>query len=188
MEKNIEIKYTKSAEEQLGIFKSDQVKKLEKLIVHFKMYPGAEFIEITGADIQKYTKDFIVRDTSKSQYRYMIVFLYMAMGIGLMAWGLFYQDIAIILDQHPNQIIYIVMGFLMFILGSFLVLFIKNREKERIIDVENNGDYTKYTKELINLIEEQRKQQEYINIFQHKLEELQKQLLEASRPDSVRLK
>ena len=61
MKTKIDISYTSSAQEQLKVFQEQQVKKLEKLIFDSKAYPGIDSIEITGSDVQNFTKYFVVR-------------------------------------------------------------------------------------------------------------------------------
>ena len=70
----------------------DQVKKLEDLIVENKKFPGADFIEITASDIQEEARKFTYRKPAiKSELRYLVIYAYFVIGIGLMLFGFLYQ-------------------------------------------------------------------------------------------------
>lgn len=131
MERKLETRYTKSALEQLELFKKQQVNLLEDKIISSKAYPGAEFIEITGADIQESSKDFIVKSTTpKSKLKYLIIYLYFIIGLGLMLFGFFYQDLMNIINNQPKQGLYILMGLTMTVLSGILLVYTRYRENK----------------------------------------------------------
>ena len=161
MERKIETRYTDSALEQLEKFKFNQLKMLKERIVADKSYPGADFIEITGADIQDYSKDIVTtRPKSKSSLKYLIIYIYFIIGLGLMLFGLFYNDLMEIINNQPKQAIYILTGLVMTILSGILLFYTRYRErrvelilreKERFLD-QNRKSLEEYLKVLENEI------------------------------------
>lgn len=126
------IKYTTAAIQQIEKFKLEQAKKLEQLIVENKKFPGSDFIEITASDIQEEAKRFLYQKPKlKSDLRYLLVYAYFIIGIGLMLFGFFYEEIINIWFYHPEQALYIITGFFMTVMSGFLFRFVKNKEKRR---------------------------------------------------------
>ncbi len=164
MEKN-SIKYTTAAIEQLEKFKQDQVNKLEELIVETKKFPGAEFIEITASDIQEEAKKFTYRKaTLKKEVRYLVVYSYLIIGIGLMIFGFLYQDLINIWKNQPKQGLYILMGFTMTLMSGILFYYLRLRERKTLDDYKRYSESLKITEksyidELLKRINEERNQQ-----------------------------
>lgn len=126
------IKYTNAALEQLEKFKLDQAKKLEDLIIESKRFPGADFIEITASDIQEEARRFTYHKPAlKNQVRYLIIYVYFVIGIGLMLFGFLYQDIINIWQNQPKQGLFILMGFTMTVMSGILFFYIRYRERIR---------------------------------------------------------
>jgi hypothetical protein len=168
MDKKIETRYTNAAYEQLQKFKQQQVDILEDKIISSKSYPGAEFIEVTGADIQEFSKDFIVKKSiSKSNLRYLIVYLYFVIGIGLLTFGIFYNELIEIFYNQPKQAIYIITGLTMSLVSVILMFYIKYREKR--IDEIRKDSFKKEKMppyeldELIKIMEERKKEATHNN-------------------------
>lgn len=161
MEPN-KIKYTKGALEQLEKFKLDQTKKLEDLIVENKRFPGADFIEITASDIQEEGRKFTSpKPALKSKFTYLVIYVYLVIGIGLMLFGFFYQNIIDIWKNHPKQGLYILMGFTMTVMSGILLFYIRYREKIRTDDRRNYVQYPNrvekiYIDEILKNINEDR--------------------------------
>lgn len=156
------IKYTNAALEQLEKFKLDQVKKLEDLIVENKRFPGADFIEITASDIQEEARKFTYRKPEiKNQLRYLVIYTYFVIGIGLMLFGFLYQDIINIWKNQPKQGLYILMGFIMTVMSGILFFYIRYREKIRFDEQSKYVEYLNrsekiYIDELLKNINEDR--------------------------------
>lgn len=140
MERN-NIKYTNAALDQLEKFKQDQVNKLEELIVENKRFPGVDFIEITASDIQEEAKKFTYRKPAlKSELRYLVIYLYLFSGVGLMLFGFLYQDIIDIWQNQPRQGLFILTGFTMALMSGFLFVYIRHREKIKLEEYKRYAD------------------------------------------------
>lgn len=131
MKTKIDISYTSSAQEQLKVFQEQQVKKLEELIFDSKAYPGIDSIEITGSDVQNFTKYFVVRQPyRKKNNTALIVTLYVSLGIIITFIGLLYEDLIRIIQHNPVQLAYIATGVSLIIGGIMMMIVFSKRKKE----------------------------------------------------------
>jgi len=120
MEKPIQIVYTDEAEERLeklmNKFKSD----IEFSIKNMRYIPGDKFIEITGSDIETVSKYFKIISPDKNRSRDFIINLYLILGTLLIIFGFFYNDFRNLLEQNPSQLMLILVGATILLVGVWL--------------------------------------------------------------------
>jgi len=130
MEKPIQIVYTNEAEERLeklmNKFKSD----IEILIKNIRYVPGDKLIEITGSDIEIVSKNFKMISPDKNRNREFIINFYLIFGTILILFGLFYNEFKNLLSQNPIQLMTVLVGASMILVGLWAKLLINRRKSE----------------------------------------------------------
>lgn len=129
-----EIIYTESAIKKLDVIVADFKQKIESDISKFKDYPGEDNIEITAADIENvYNRvRFVRRSGYKSNSIIKIIFpLYFIIGIFIMLFGLFYEEIQYLIHESPTRLAIVLSGFLLSLVSGALYYLMIQKEKER---------------------------------------------------------
>jgi hypothetical protein len=148
------IKYTEAALDQLEKFKVSQAKKLEELIIETKKFPGVDFIEITGADVQETSKNFRhVRTKQQDSIRTYILYMYFITGVILIGFGFFYNQIQYIWYNNPKQLIIIAMGVVMVILSFLLSKYtkyidFKNEQRRKHITLLEDANFEELSRHI----------------------------------------
>lgn len=134
---NKRLNITLKGQEQLEIFKQQQVNVLLDKIVEAKEYPGSEEIEISGNEINEFSKNFIYRDNARMAKRrnslMLISAIYSVVGLFLVILGIYYDSFIYIIKTSPERTALIFTGitiFLVGILAQFFFMFQSRRIKD----------------------------------------------------------
>lgn len=114
MNPDVKIILTDQAAKQLEKYKDSQGNKLIEEIASRKFVPGDDEVEITASDIEKGRSNF-----SRPRLPiFLLIIIYVVLGLFMMFIGYNYDTIkAIILKNDPFQIVLLVMGTALFIMG-----------------------------------------------------------------------
>jgi len=108
------IEYTDAGSKQLKVATDKCAAMLEAYIVERKYVPGDEFIEITGADIEKASQRLSIRrPPSKSMLRRLIILIYAGFGGLLTSAAIFWpylQNIREMFGRDPIRLMFLVSG------------------------------------------------------------------------------
>ncbi len=137
--------YTESANYKIESILEEFKLKIEEDITERKDYPGEEIIEITASDIEKtYSRVRLLRAYSKvSQFSKMtklVIPIYFALGIVVMIYGLFYEDIQEIIKNSPERLMIILGGFIISLTTGTFYLLQKQRDSERKKELNRKND------------------------------------------------
>lgn len=142
--------FTESAKDRLENFHFEINQEIENYFQERKYVPGDDFIEITALDIKEITRRIRIVRPSRTNIKKLIPVLYTTMGVILILFGLFYDQIFIIIRQQPKRLIFIVGGLAMLFVSWFYIYFIRIREKRdesvrTIIEEQQREKFTTQT-------------------------------------------
>ena len=135
---NKKINITSKGQEQLEEFKNQQVNILLNKIVKAKFYPGLEEIEVSGNDINEFSKNFFYRDNLQMARRkrrlMLLASFYTIIGLILALGGFYYDTFMDLLQSSPERAMLIMSGVIIFFIGIFaqLMLLFQSRKYRRI--------------------------------------------------------
>ncbi|MBP5983552.1 MAG: hypothetical protein KAZ91_02775 [Candidatus Fonsibacter sp.] len=138
MEKSII--YTESASKKIESILNNFKQRLEEEIKDSKNYPGEESIEITASDIEEIYERVIIRNKwSKSHARIKMIRLvlpiYFLMGIALVFYGFFRDEIQQLIYKDKSSLMYILIGFIISLTTGAMFYLLKQRESENKRDL-----------------------------------------------------
>ena len=130
--------YTESAKSKLDSVLLSLKQKIEDEIRNSKDYPGEESIEITASDIEKINNNIIFIKPSRPYLKVIkiVLPLYFVMGLAIMFYGLFYEQIQSLLYKNPIRLVYILAGFSFSLLSSVMFVVYRQRDYDRQKEIE----------------------------------------------------
>lgn len=142
MEFNEDVKLTKHAEKQLDSFKEEQVRKLMRLIIADKYYPGLDELEVTSDDIKLYSKQFVTIKNKKSSRLSLIAWIYLIIGIVVVITGFLFDDIREMFFNAPLRLSIVVSGISLILISLYILLRLNsiNEQKKRPVQYTNFWD------------------------------------------------
>ena len=135
---NKEIIYTESALKKINTITDDFKKKIETEIINSKNFLGEESIEITAADVEEIYKQVRIGQSISNKLVYknrtmrIILPIYFFIGVFMIIFGLFYDDIQNMIHENPPQLMIILSGFILSLVSGALYLLVKQRIADRI--------------------------------------------------------
>ncbi|WP_165042093.1 hypothetical protein [Dysgonomonas sp. ZJ709] len=135
---NKEIIYTESALKKINTITDDFKKKIEAEIINSKNFLGEESIEITAADIEEIYKQVRIGQSISNKLVYknrmmrIILPIYFFIGVFMIIFGLFYDNIQNMIHENPPQLMIILSGFILSLVSGALYLLVKQRIADRI--------------------------------------------------------
>lgn len=157
MNKETNIIYTDSAKKCLEKVKENYLKQIEELILERKNIPGEVLIEITASDVNDALQSLIVLKRSKrEEWRNLIIYTYLILGLFISLFGLFYGKIGRILSENPIQVFYLIIGFMMVFASILLLKF--TRKKESLKHKSEYDILNKYIQRLEEKLEAETKE------------------------------
>lgn len=142
---NKSFKLTEKGQKQLEAFKERQVKELLDDIIRIKDYPGVDEIEITGSDIDEYSKKWIYVGNSPKRSRYYFLklcsYFYLAIGLCMLIASTFYEDLKRIYERSPEQISFMLASACLSLLAILMLIYIRNAEsRHKMRNVHVNSE------------------------------------------------
>jgi len=154
-DKNLNIKYTDTALEQLEKFKKEQVTNLEEYLVKDKYVLGDDLVEITASDIKEALDNMKVsysrkRESSsflfKSEAIKTASIVYTTLGMIITIGAFYYEKFIDLLIEKPTTAKLALVGIIMTMLGLLMNFTIRRKEREMKkkkdeltkINIENN--------------------------------------------------
>lgn len=129
----MKIIYTESGKQALESYKQRMVSDLENSIKQRKYVLGDDLIEITASDVKEasdggYSKIGYV--TRRSSVTKTILQVYLIFGFLTAIFGLFYNEIIVLIRDRPQQLVFIVAGAAVSIVSTVLLARIRVREQQ----------------------------------------------------------
>jgi len=127
--------YTDTAQKKLDKILIEFKNKIEEDIRLSKNYPGEELIEITASDVEETSERFYLEEknskiAAKNRLLKRILPIYVILGVFLMLFGLFYSEVNDLLLNEPNRLIYVLIGFILVLVGVAYYYSILQKESE----------------------------------------------------------
>ena len=133
-----QIIYTPTGKKEIGHYLNEQQELLEKYILQEKYIIGDEIVEITGSDVVKIKQELDVmykKTTHKSKALNALKsasLLYVIFGALVSLIGFSYPFIRDIIVYNRQQALIIFTGLTILLLGLFLCVYVKNRERREL--------------------------------------------------------
>jgi hypothetical protein len=124
-----DIRYTDPALESIEKAQKKYKEELESIIRDQKYIPGEEFVEITASDIERATRQVIFVSKRKSDFRGLILEVYMVLGIFTVVLGLFYEQIRHMMENNPTQFMLVIAGATMIAVSALSRWYFNRRQK-----------------------------------------------------------
>ena len=128
-----QIKYTKTGEEEVNRYLSEQKDLLEEYLLQDKYIIGDEIVEITGSDIVEIKQKLNISYKKPNRYGSLKLasYLYAVFGVIMTILGITYPYFRQIMVSNKEQAYIILAGFFMSFLGIFISIYVKYKEKRQ---------------------------------------------------------
>jgi H+/Cl- antiporter ClcA len=120
----MKIIYTESGQKALEEYKLRQVQVLEERVTSLKYVFGDDVVEVTASDIKQASETRsspLIRVRERQSLTRSLLAVYVVLGILMGVFGLFYDQIFLLLRRNPTQLLLSVSG-ISVSLASYLML------------------------------------------------------------------
>lgn len=124
--------YTDSANKELSKINERLKRDLEESVKKEKYVFGDDDLEITGSDVKNFfhVNRRFHKTTSKLAIVKLVASLYMLMGMVMVIGGAYYDLLLRMVAERPQQLVIVVSGLAITLLGFWGILYLKKREKD----------------------------------------------------------
>jgi H+/Cl- antiporter ClcA len=129
----MKIIYTESGQKALEEYKLRQVQVLEERVTSLKYVFGDDVVEVTASDIKQASETRsspLIRVRERQSLTRSLLAVYVVLGILMGVFGLFYDQIFLLLRRNPTQLLLSVSGISVSLASYLMLARLRSRDRE----------------------------------------------------------
>ena len=137
------INYTDVAKDRLQKLNEGISEKLQDMLIDRKSIPGEQIIEITGSDVEELARSLriVTRSERDTTYRSFLLRLILVIGILIALFGLFYENIVLLLLDDPLRAALVFGGAIISFVAAMAQLFVQDLKIKQESSPNNTLDF-----------------------------------------------